>query len=655
MGSLYDLVEPAKRGPVHNDTWRPEEPPDLSDVDEVYFNFETNGLQWWENDRPIALAVHAKGRSWYLPWAHAGGGNLQEEQVYRFAQSLKHKLLCNINSRFDIHMGRVWGERMGNGGLDFEAMGCKVQDVAHFAALLDDHRMFSRLDYLIPDFLKETPMERIDESRMASYSAGAAAPRAMYNVEAVARLKQVMYPMLEEQGLQKVRELEDEVIFLVVEMEKNGTPINHELLEIWIKETLNKYHKAVMELYKATGLKLNPASSPDIAKLFRHLNLPIVEFSESGAASFTDEIVKAVDHPTVKLLRRAKKLKSIHSKLLKYRKCVDSKGILRYALHQLRASKSDDADSGETGTVVGRFTSTEIDTGVGVNIQQVLKPEKQFLTFGDEYFIRDLHIPEKGKMWLSADAEQIQYRLFANEAQNPKILQAYKDDPWLSFHRLMHKTLVAWKEDLSYKRCKDINFAKLFTAGPSKMGLMLEFITKKQYEELKAQRANRRHPLLKEVAEILAIYDREVPEVDTLTKKATELANSRGYVKDILGRRMRFDKDEQGKAIRGHKALNGRIIMSEASIVKTKGVELNKRKKELGITLRTQVHDEYNMDIPDLETSLKVKEILNVQSFNLSVPILWGINTGESWGACSADELKKMRADREMVQRANLS
>lgn len=655
--NLFDLIEPAKQAPVPNDDWRPEAPPDLTGVNEVAFNFETNGLRWWEHHEPIALSIHAKGRSWYLPFKHAGGGNLPEEQVYRFAQEqLKGKLLYNINTRFDGHMGRVWGNRMGGGGLDFRKMGCKLQDVAHFAALLDDKRLRSSLDYLIPEYLKEKPMVRLDESRMATYSAGAAAPRAMYNVEAVTRLRDVMMPMLDAQGLQRVRQLEDDVIFLVLEMEKNGTLLDLEKLDRWVKESRDGYHHALMDLYKLTGLKVNPNSGKSQAELFRKLKLPMMELTDTGQPSFTDAVVKAIDHPAIKLLRRTKKLKSINSKLLKYRKCVDSKGILRYALHQLRASKSDDAESGETGTVVGRFTSTEIDDGVGVNIQQVLKPEKQFLTYGDEFFIRELHIPAPGMKWLAADAAQIQYRLFAHEAQNPKILQAYADDPWLSFHRLMHANLQTWKPDLSYKRCKDVNFAKLFAAGPSKIGFMLEYVTMKQYLELKAQKATRNHPWLKEVKEILAIYDKEVPEVQALTKSATSLADTRGYIKDILGRRMRFDHDENHKAIRGHKALNGRIIMSEASIVKTKGVELLNEAEALGILIRFQVHDEYDMDIPDDGVEPKVKTLLNRQSFkSISVPILWETNVGDSWGACAAGELNKMRADKELRERANLA
>jgi DNA polymerase I len=639
---LFDCIEAGGPITVPNDDWRPEEPPCLDGVDEVFFNFETTGLRWFEHDLPISLSIYAKDRSWYLPFRHAGFGNLDEAQVYRFAQNeLRNKHLVNINTKFDIHMGRVWGERMGNGGLDFESRGCTFSDVGHQAALLDDHRYHLNLDSLIEDFLHETPMQRLDESRMASYSAGAAQTRARYNVESVKRLQEVFAQPLDEQGLLRVKKLEDEVIPVVVEMEKNGTLIDLELLEKWLKETRDKYHKLLMELYKITSLKINPNSSADAAKLFNYCKVPIVEYTDKGAPSFTDDVIKHVDHPTIKLFRKAKKMASLNSKLRKYKNSVDSNGLLRYALHQCRTAKDESDEGRGTGTVVGRFTSTEIVDGVGINIQQVLKPEKQIITYGDEYFVRDLHIPPAGMKYLSVDAEQIQYRIFAHEAANPKILQAYVENPYLSFHKMMWAKLKVYKEDLTYKRTKDVNFAKIFVAGLAKLSLMMEFITKKEFLELRAQKAGKDHPKLAKAYEIVKIYAREIPEADYQARHASKLAETRGYIKSILGRRMRFPYKE-----RLHKALNGRIIMSEADVVKTKAVELHKNRKATGLILCFQVHDEFDGYVEGEANRQIVEQILNRQSFPaLKVPILWKAKIGDSWGDTAKDELEQIRRD----------
>jgi len=521
-------------------------------------------------------------------------------------------------------------------------MGCTVSDVGHDAALLDDHRYHMNLDSLIEDYLKEEPMPRLDESRLMGYSAGAAQARARYNVEAVHRLTQVFEPLLVEQNLERVRQLENDVIFVVVEMEKNGTLINVELLHQWIKETHQRYVKILMDLFKETGLKINPNSSRDQIKLFNHCKVPMDELTDKGAPSFTDEIIKHIDHPTIKKLRQAKKMASLNSKLRKYRDSVDDKGILRYALHQLRTSKDESEDGKGTGTVVGRFTSTEIVDGVGINIQQVLKPEKQIITYGDEFFVRDLHIPPPGMKYLSVDAEQIQYRIFAHEANNPRVLAKYAENPYMSFHKMMWAMLKLHKEDITYKRTKDINFAKIFVAGLAKLSLMMEFITKKEFKELKAQKAGKDHPKLAKAYEIVKIYSREIPEADILSRRATDLAENRGYIKSILGRRMRFPHKE-----RTHKALNGRIIMSEADIVKTKAVELHRARKYTDLILTFQVHDEFDGYVPIGEPERKrVEEVLNIQSFpSLRVPILWKAKAGESWGDTAKDELEQIRRE----------
>src|SRR5712691_12521424 len=130
--SLYDTLQHS-RPTTPQSTWEPDTPPSLNGIHEIALNFETTGLHWFDQDRPIALSLGLlDGRSFYLPWGHRGGGNISEDTVKRWAQrELRGKLITNINTKFDIHMARVWG-------VDLEAQGNVVSDVSHYAALLDD-------------------------------------------------------------------------------------------------------------------------------------------------------------------------------------------------------------------------------------------------------------------------------------------------------------------------------------------------------------------------------------------------------------------------------------------------------------------------------------------------------------------------------------
>jgi DNA polymerase I len=659
QASLFDAleVERLEREAARYPDWKPAEPPQICSrgIKDIVLNFETTGLRWWEDDRPISAACRLPdGSLHYISWGHRGG-NIDEATAKRWAQrELRDCHITNSNTKFDVHQAREWG-------VDLEAQNCTVSDVQHYAALLDDWRKEFALDILIQDLLGEQPMARLDESRMTSYHAAEAAPRAMYNVEMVHRLRDKMWPMLDEQDLQRVRALEDQVIFPVCEMEKNGAPIDLELLDRWIVESQKKYEECLWKLTKMCGFQVNPKSPK---RMWEHFKLPM-EHLPSGNASFTDEIIKAqMEHPAVVLLRYARKLATLRSNyLLKYKRVVDSKGIIRYALHQLRSQKDPLSDYGEAGTVTGRFASSRIAEGVGLNIQQEMKAAKQRVAFGydekddshdDEIFIvRQLRIPPAGRRWCAADARQIEYRIFASYAGNPEVIEAYRQNPLLSFHEYMHERIRPFKPDQTYRQQKDLNFAYVYGAGLTKQAKMLGHITQREFDEIRRKK-DYDNPKLKPTKEVRRIYAQELPEVEPLLKRASHIAKPkcdkdcydrggkltalhqteehRGYVRTILGRRMRFPTGQ-----RLHKAFNGIDQGSAADIMKQKLVELHAERKYTGLTMRYTVHDEVDGDTPDDPTAeLRVAEVLDRQSFpELKVPILWEVKTGRNWKECA--------------------
>lgn len=640
-------------------SWTPQAPPSLDGIHDIELDTETTGLHWWEKDRPIGIAIRLpNGFKQYLPWGHAGG-NLDENVVRRWARTeLRNKHITNLNTRFDLHMLYAWG-------VDLECQGCSVSDVGHYAALLDDHRQSFSLENISQDYLGVGKSgQDLDKSRMATYHAGEVAAYAMQDVELVGLLKDKMLPELEAQDLMRVKKLEDDVIWVVCEMERNGAKINVELLQEWIGKSEQAYIRALWSIYRDTGIKFEPTTA-GWEKLFRQQGIPITEYTDpteahpNGQASFTDNVLKRIDNPIIQLGRRSQRLKSLNSKYLqKYAKNVDSRGILRYSLHQLRAERAVDAHHGEVGTVSGRFSSSEIVSGYGVNIQQVMKVAKQRVAFGydeedathDEeiFMVRQLHIPEEGE-FLSADAKQIEYRLFADKAKNPKVLAAYKQDKDLSFHKYMHVLLRPYAS-LTYRQQKDLNFAKLYAAGPAKLALMLGYITEGQLATLKRQYGQKipyGHPWLKKAMEVEQIYAKEMPEVKQLIressyqalgecngycKKEDDLHTNKelqhlGYVKTIAGRRSRFPT---GKGV--YKALNAIIQGTAADIMKQKLVELHKYRKDTGLLLRYSVHDEVDGDAQYPETKERVQSILDSQSFSeIEIPILWDVGTGPNW------------------------
>ena len=572
--------------------WFPPTPPSLEGISEIYLDCETTGLKWWEKDLPVGIALRTKdGRSWYLPWGHKGGGNIDEGIMKRWSKrELRNKLITNANTKFDVHMMRVWG-------IDLEEQGCKVSDVQHYAALLDEKRRRYNLDLLGQDFLNERKLTGLDISRISEYHAGDVAEYAEKDVYLVDKLKEVMWPELENQDLQRVRQLEDNIIFPVCEMEKNSAPIDLELLKEWTERSEQEYTKKVYQIYRKTGLGITPGSPRNMKELFKKLEIESYETTEKGAISYAEDVLKKIKHPVIKSLREASKLKTLRSKyFIAYQKAILD-GKLRYHLHQLRTNRY--------GTVSGRFAASD------KNIHQVFRVEKQQKIWGDDYIVRQLFIPEKGKVWFSADADQIEYRLFAHFAGSKKIFDAYEKDENVNFHETIRQLILPHRE-ITYKRSKDLNFAKIFGAGKDKISEMLELPRSKSDV-------------------FVQIYDMMFPEANILLNKASRVAINRGYVKTILGRRSRFPDGE-----RSHKALNSIIQGSAADIAKQKIIELHSVRKELDLILRFPVHDENNGDCPKENVGL-IQAILNYQSFNLKVPILWSIGWGNNWKECETE------------------
>lgn len=576
-----------------DDDWTAREPPSLTGITDIELDTETNGLKWHDGDLPVGISIRIpNGDCQYLPWGHTSG-NLDESTVKRWAErELRGKHITFMNAKFDIHMLREWG-------IDLEAQDNTVADVSHYAALLDDARRYFNLERLSQDFLGFGKHD-VDMSRGAHiYGAREVADYACQDVNLLGELKKVMIPQLIEQNLMEVVALENSIIFPVCEMEKNGAPLDLEKLDRWCIESDKCVQELFWEVYKETGHRVDVGKRDDLMRLFYHLGIHNPHETKTGLMSFDDGVLSSFDHPIIAKVRQAKKFLSLRAKFLKtYKKVVSPTGILRYGLHQLR--------TGEGGTVTGRFSSSG--GSDGVNIQQVSSVEKQIAAYGDKFIIRELFVPRDPKnLWLSADASQIEFRLFAHFSKSKTILAAYVSNPETDFHGIVRDMIKPLKPEITRKRAKDVNFARIYSAGKDKIATMLKLS-------------------VRETQALLKIYDEAFPEGKALLYGASDLARTQGYVTTLLGRRARFPEQEFL-----HAALNREIQGSAADIAKKKIAELHAERKRTGFIMRFVVHDEFDGDIPDKASADMVSEILNRQSYKLRVPILWEIGMGKNW------------------------
>ena len=591
--------------PAIDPHWRPAPPPSLDGDDAIEFDTETNGLRWFKGDRPVGIAIRRRdGSKHYVSWGHAGGNNCDEGTARRWAQrELRGKHLTAANAKFEVHQMREWG-------VDLEEIGCTLSDVLHMAPLLDDSRRKWSLDTVSEEYLREKKSgEDLDKTRMAEYHASIVAPYAMRDVELTGRCRDAMWPHLDAQDMHVVRRLEESIIYAVAEMERNAAPIDVDLLHRWVAESEREVHAHLKDLVDGCGFMMDPEKDSSWLRLFDKLGLKVTHFTEHGAPSFADAVIRSIPHPMVQKARRVMKLNSLRSKfLLPYLDEVAEYGMVRFNLHQLRGDKN--------GTVRGRFSASE------QNIQQVFNAANQRKAFGydeddashdDEiYLIRKLFIAGSAShQVLSSDAAQIEYRIMAHLAEDPKMLKAYADNPLISYHDMVWDMVRPFRADLVYSKVKILNFMLMYGGGKDKTA-----------ETLEMPRS--------ESDAFVALYKEAFPYTDALFKRVMRQAETEGMVSTLLGRRARFPG---GKF--AHAALNAIIQGTAADIMKIKIAELHAARKKTGLVMRMTVHDEVCGDAPrGSNCKAEVDAVLNEQSISLKVPILWKTSLAENWADC---------------------
>jgi DNA polymerase-1 len=608
----------------HTETgWRaPTELPDLSQYPkELHMGFDTEystGSVFKAKLAGMSLCTPDK-KKYFLPVAFKGGGNLDENSVRRWAnKELAGRHLCILNAKGDNEVCLNWG-------LNLEAIGAKLHDPAFKAALIDENRRKFNLNILAQELLgktkSEVPGSKADISDMSASEVGPyAEDDALLHLE----VDLAQQPEIEKQDLQRVCDLEDQLIYCTSHMERQGALIDRPKLEQWVQEVTLAHQAAILAVYNEVHMRVNPNSTKDLKAVFNqlHLELPHREEELGGDETFEEEYLCKVDHPVIKMLIAARKLDSLNSKYLKkYLKNLDSNNILRYNLHQLR--------NDEYGTVTGRYASAAPKEG-GINVQQVMKVESQLEEESiKDWIVRELFIPAEGADYIAADASQIEFRWFAHYSKSPRLIKEYNDNPTVDFHQMVADMLGQKRKDAKHN-----NFGKVYAMGIVKLARRLGYICncgcniKDQWRRT----AHGTNCKIQKAFDINEEYDTKFPEAKAITKQAADVAKKRGYVRTIMGRRRRYPTGERLSS-----AFNAIDQGTAAETLKVKLLETYNNRKFLEINLRATVHDEMDGDSYNKDRVKDFKELLEAPDSRVPcrVPLLWDIETGRNWRECT--------------------
>jgi DNA polymerase I-like protein with 3'-5' exonuclease and polymerase domains len=465
--------------------------PELHNVKRLSLDTETTGLNPYK-DRPVGISIAYRTdvlNSVYIPFGHASG-NMDPNVVRDWGKrELRGKEIVMANAKYDTQILRTWG-------LDLEALNVLPADVAFPAALLDDNRRAGLdLNSMGIQYLGEGKASMSFNVNMQYVPSWHVTDYARQDSSLTLRLDEALQPFIKREGLNKVLDVENALIYVVCELERNGCRLDVETLSRWRKEVSAWYEQIMMSIYKDTGMLVSPKSSDSLIDLCKQLRIdPPVTLTAKGKPSFSEAELINLQHPIIDRVVKARRLDTLHSNFLaKYSDSVDDGGLLRSQFHQLK--------SDENGTVSGRFSSSGGGDPHGAytfNAQQVMKKSDD-KDIQARFPVRKLFIPDEGFDFFSCDAKQIEYRLFAHFANSPKIISAYKQDADTDFHALVMSMVQVLVPDIDRTHVKNVNFGRLYGAQEAKIASMLGVS-------------------IEEVRVFLSKYDRIFPEASGLMK-----------------------------------------------------------------------------------------------------------------------------------------
>ena len=565
----------------------------------------------------VGIALATETWSGYLPIRHDGGGNLEEELVLRWLKNTleNHKgTLVFHNALYDVG----WLKREG---IDIK---CSIRDTMFAAPLLDENRRSYSLNNLGKDLLAEEKDETLLEMAAKAWGVNAKSgmwalpakyvgPYAEQDAVLTFKLWGIFKKKIEAEGLKKIFDLECDLIPLLIEMRWRGVRIDLDRAHQVSEELSKKEQQLLVEFKRKFGSTVEIWSNASIQKAFDNNDI-WYPHTQKGMPSFQANWLENHDHELPKMLVAARKLNKarttfIDGMILEH--CSD--GRIHAEAHPLRN------DGG--GTVTGRFSYSN------PNLQQVPARDPEI-----GKMIRSLFIPEEGAHWGVFDYSQQEPRITVHYASllgltgANEAVEAYSSQD-ADFHQI-----VADMADIPRKQAKNINLGLTYGMGREKL-----------IKELGLEQD--------EAENLLEVYHARVPFIKGIQDRCTRIAQERGYITTLGGRKCHFDLwepvgylsdekrtplpkeeaiDQYGDNLKRsftYKALNRLIQGSAADMTKLAMRDLWRE----GLVPHLQVHDELDYSV---ETEEQAQLIIDkmVNCVELKVPLVVDYEKGQTWG-----------------------
>ncbi|WP_028864734.1 DNA polymerase I [Psychromonas aquimarina] len=432
-----------------------------------------------------------------------------------------------------------------------------------------------------------------------------AAPYAAEDADVTLRLHLELFERLQaSESLAKVfNDIELPLLTVLSDIERGGVEIDSALLT----QQSNEIAKRLLELeeaaYAEAGKPFNLSSPKQLQTiLFEELNLPVLKKTPKGAPSTAEEVLQelALTYPLPKLIiehRGLSKLKSTYTDKLPLM-VNDKTRRVHTSYHQ-------------AVTVTGRLSSSD------PNLQNIP------IRSAEGRRIRQAFIAQPGYKIVAADYSQIELRIMAHLSQDKGLLEAFSSGKDIHKATASEVFSVALDEVTTEQRrsAKAINFGLIY--GMSAFGLAKQLNIGRQ-----------------EAQQYMDRYFNRYPGVLTYMEDTRSLANEKGYVETILGRRLQLPniKSRNGmlKKAAERAAINAPMQGTAADIIKKAMIDMAgwvKEQQAGSVQLLMQVHDELIFSIKEEFVEQYTKEIqaIMAKAADLDVPLIADAGTGDNW------------------------
>ena len=568
--------------------------------EEFCFDTETTGFDIF-NDRIVGLSLAVEPfKAWYVPFKEENTPEyaeivrplFEDERIAKIGQNIKFDLMVLRRLGIEIR-GRKYDTMILHYLLDPESR-------HNMNALSERYLNYKpiEIETLIGKGSKQLTMDLVNVERVKEYAAE--------DADVTLRLKQVLYPQVEEIGLQHLYfEVEEPMIAVLADIEMAGVRIDSEALAVYAVELNRKLAELEAAIRTEAG---EPNLNINSARQLGEVLFGKMRIAEKPKMTKTKQF--CTDEDYLQLFARKHRIVDL---ILEYRGVKKLLSTYVEALPQLvnRSTGRIHTSFNQAVTATGRLSSTNPNLqNIPVRDDMGRRIRKAFIPSDDDHLL------------LSADYSQVELRLMAHLSGDESLIAAFEhgeDIHAATAAKLFNKTLDEVTSE-ERRRAKTANFGIIY--GISAFGLS---------QRLEIPR--------KEAKEIIDGYFASYPGVKKYMDNVVEKAKEEGFVSTIFGRRRYLNDIASHNAIaRGlaeRNAVNAPIQGSAADIMKIAMINVHRRFAAEGIRSRVilQVHDELVVDMlrSEQERVTKIVTECMESAAQLKVRLIADAGIGGNW------------------------